>query len=301
MENINNREKLGQKASFVAIFGNVFLTVFNFLVGFLSGSTALVAEVTHTLSDVITSILAYAGFRIGMKPADEEHLYGHGRAEPIVGLMIVVFLGIIAFEIISEVYKKIVLGEALTPPGLIAAVMALIGIFVNYIMTNYLVKTGKKINSPVLIADGRHQSVDIFSCAAVLVGVIGSRFGFTFLDPLVAIFIAIMVLKTAFTLARDNLNTIMGKIPYPKIVEDLKSLALSVEDVKGVHDIKINNMGPYSSAELHIELDKDLTLQKSQKIADQVEKLIINKIKIIKLVTVHTDPAETECEPKNDK
>ena len=301
MENINNREKLGQKASFVAIFGNVFLTVFNFLIGFLSGSTALVAEGTHTLSDVITSILAYAGFRIGMKPADEEHLYGHGRAEPIVGLIIVVFLGIIAFEIIIEVYKKIVLGEALTPPGLIAAVMALIGIFVNYIMTNYLVKTGKKINSPVLIADGRHQSVDIFSCAAVLVGVIGSRFGFTFLDPLVAIFIAIMVLKTAFTLARDNLNTIMGKIPYPKIVEDLKSLALSVEDVKGVHDIKINNMGPYSSAELHIELDKDLTLQKSHKIADQVEKLIINKIKIIKLVTVHTDPAETECEPKNDK
>jgi len=60
-------------------------------------------------------------------------------------------------------------------------------------------------------------------------------------------------------------------------------------------------MGPYSSAELHIELDKDLTLQKSHKIADQVEKLIINKIKIIKLVTVHTDPAETECEPKNDK
>ena len=275
--------------------------MFNFLIGFLSGSTALVAEGTHTLSDVITSILAYAGFRIGMKPADEEHLYGHGRAEPIVGLMIVVFLGIIAFEIISEVYKKIVLGEALTPPGLIAAVMALIGIFVNYIMTNYLVKTGKKINSPVLIADGRHQSVDIFFCAAVLVGVIGSRFGFTFLDPLVAIFIAIMVLKTAFTLARDNLNTIMGKIPYPKIVEDLKSLALSVEDVKGVHDIKINNMGPYSSAELHIELDKDLTLQKSHKIADQVEKLIINKIKIIKLVTVHTDPAETECEPKNDK
>ena len=195
--------------------------MFNFLIGFLSGSTALVAEGTHTLSDVITSVLAYVGFKMGMKPADEEHLYGHGRAEPIVGLIIAVFLGIIAFEIITEVYKKIVLGEALTPSGLIAAVMAIIGIFINYIKTNYLINTGKKINSPVLIADGRHQSVDIFSCAAVLVGVIGSRFGFTFLDPLVAIFIAIMVLKTAFTLARDNLNTIMGKIPYPKSLKIL--------------------------------------------------------------------------------
>ena len=102
---------------------------------------------------------------MGMKPADEEHLYGHGRAEPIVGLIIAVFLGIIAFEIITEVYKKIVLGEALTPSGLIAAVMAIIGIFINYIKTNYLINTGKKINSPVLIADGRHQSVDIFLCS----------------------------------------------------------------------------------------------------------------------------------------
>lgn len=298
LQNVDIRAKVGRKASFVAIFGNIFLTMFNFLAGFLSGSTALVAEGTHTLSDVITSLMAYVGFRIGMRPADEEHLYGHGRAEPIVGLIIVVFLGIVAFEILSEVYKKFMLGEAMTPPGLIAAVMALIGIFINYAMTNYLVKTGKRINSPVLIADGRHQSVDIFSCAAVLIGVIGSRFGFTFLDPIVAIFIAFMVLKTAFQLARDNVNSIMGKLPYPLIVEDVKSVVLSLKDVKGVHDVKMNNMGPYSSAELHIELDKDLNLQESHKIAHKVEELIINKIEIIKMVTVHTCPTEDKCEIK---
>lgn len=298
MQNSDLREKVGRRASLVAIFGNIFLTVFNFLVGFLSGSTALVAEGAHTLSDVITSLIAYIGFRIGMRPADEEHHYGHGRAEPIVGLIIVVFLGIVAFEILFEVYKKIMLGEALTPPDLTAAVMALIGIFINYAMTNYLIKAGKKINSPVLIADGRHQSVDIFSCAAILIGVIGSRFGFTLLDPLVAIFIAIMVLKTAFQVARDNVNAIMGKVPYPQIVEDLKSVVLSLEDVKGVHDVKINNMGPYASAELHIELDKDLNLQESHRIAHQVEELIINKVEPIKMVTVHTCPVEEECELK---
>ena len=112
MENTDLRAKTGRKASFIAIFGNIFLTVFNFLIGFLSGSTALVAEGAHTLSDVITSILAYVGFRIGMKPADEEHHYGHGRAEPIVGLIIVVFLGIVAFEILLEAYNKLILGES---------------------------------------------------------------------------------------------------------------------------------------------------------------------------------------------
>ena len=299
MENTDLRAKAGRKASFIAIFGNIFLTVFNFLVGFLSGSTALVAEGAHTLSDVITSILAYVGFRIGMKPADEEHHYGHGRAEPIVGLIIVVFLGVVAFEILLEAYNKIILGESLTAPDLTAAVMALIGIFINYAMTTYLIKTGEKINSPVIIADGRHQSVDIFSCAAILVGVIGARLGFTILDPLVAIFIAIMVIKTAFQVARDNVNAIMGKLPDPKLVEDLKSAALSLEDVKGVHDVKINNMGPYASAELHIELDKNLNLQESHLIAHKVEELIINNIEPIKMVNVHTCPVEKECNDKS--
>ena len=296
MEKADERYKIGRKASFVAIFGNIFLTVFNFSVGIFSGSTALVAEGAHTLSDVLTSALAYIGFRIGMKPADEEHHYGHGRAESIVGLIIVGFLLIVAYEILLQVYHKIVLGGTIAPPDLTAALMALVGIFVNYAMTTYLIRSGRKINSPVLIADGRHQSVDIFSCAAILIGVIGAQFGFTLLDPIVAIFIAILVLRTAFQIAKDNVNAIMGKIPSLQIVEDVKLAVLSLDDVKGVHNVKINNMGPYASAEIHIELDKDLKLEKTHKIAHEVEKRIINKVEPIKMVTVHTCPIEEECE-----
>ena len=301
MEKADERYKIGRKASFVAIFGNIFLTVFNFSVGILSGSTALVAEGAHTLSDVMTSALAYIGFRIGMKPADAEHHYGHGRAESIVGLIIVGFLLIVAYEILLQVYQKIVLAGTIAPPDLTAALMALIGIFVNYAMTTYLIRSGRKINSPVLIADGRHQSVDIFSCAAILIGVIGAQFGFTLLDPLVAIFIAILVLRTAFQIAKDNVNAIMGKIPSPQIVEEVKSAVLSLEDVKGVHNVKINNMGPYASAEIHIELDKDLKLEKTHEIAHEVEKTIINKVEPIKMVTVHTCPIEEECETPNSE
>lgn len=288
------REKIGKKASIVAISGNIFLTVFNLLVGFISGSTALVAEGAHTLSDVITSLLAYIGFRIGMKPADKEHPYGHGRAEPVVGLVIVGFLVIVAYEILLEAYKKIVEGAA-TTPDITAALMALIGIFVNYIMTIYLIRSGKKINSPVLIADGHHQSVDIFSCAAVIIGVVGAQFGFRFLDPIVAVVITILILRTAGIIAKDNVDAIMGKIPS-KMVEDIKLAVLSLETVKGVHDVKINNMGPYACAELHIELDKNLKLEETHKIAHQVEKLIIEDISPIKMVMVHTCPYEEDCD-----
>lgn len=263
--------------------------------GILSGSSALIAEGFHTLSDVLTSIIAYIGFRIGMKPADEEHQYGHGRAEPIVGLIIVVFLGIVAYEIIYGVYTKIALGEAIIPPSLIAAVMALIGVFVNYTMTTYLIRSGKKINSPALIADGNHQKVDIFSCIAVLLGVIGSQLGLPILDPIVAVFIALFIINTAFHMARDNINTLMGKLPSKQIIEEVKKAALTSECVKGVHDVKINNMGPYASVELHIELNKDLKLEKAHEICDEVEQSILANVESIRMITVHADPKKVTC------
>ena len=180
---------MGRRAVSVAITGNVSLTIFNFVVGILSGSTALVAESAHTFSDILTSTITFIGFRIGLKPPDRQHPYGHGRAEPLVGLVIVVFLGIIAFEILSQVYNKIVLGGPLTPPETITAVMALVGVAVNFTMTRYIMKTGKKINSPAIITDAQHQKVDIFSSVAIFAGVIGSKMGFPILDPVVAIFI----------------------------------------------------------------------------------------------------------------
>ncbi|MDO8870020.1 MAG: cation diffusion facilitator family transporter [Methanobacteriaceae archaeon] len=295
----SERKKIGKKASYVAIFGNIFLTIFNIAVGLLSGSTALVAEGFHTLSDVITSIITFVGFKIGMRPADEDHPYGHGKAEALVGLIIVVFLVVVAYEIISGVYTKIALGEVITPPDKIAAVMALIGIFINYTMTTYLIRTGNKINSPALIADGNHQKVDIFSGIAILIGVIGSQLGYPILDPLVGVVIALIIIYTAFHIGKDNVNIIMGKVSSSKVINDVKISALGLECVKGTHDIKINNMGPYVSVELHIELNKDLKLEKAHEIAHDVEQKIINDVTSVKMVNVHSCPTEVIC--KKDK
>lgn len=296
---MNNREREGRKASAIAIFGNIFLTIFNFVIGILSGSSALVAESAHTLSDVLTSIIAFIGFKIGMKPADEDHQYGHGRAEPLVGLVIVAFLLIVAFEILSGVYSKLTSGVALVPPEIIAAVMALIGIGVNLTMTTYLIRTGKRISSPAIIADGQHQKVDIFSCIAILVGVLGSQLGYPILDPLVAILIALIVIKTAIELARDNVNIIMGKLPSKTMLVNVKATASSVDGVRGVHSIKINPMGPYSSTELHIEVDGNLKLKDAHKICHKVEKEIINKVPGIEMAIVHVCPFDEECDAEH--
>jgi cation diffusion facilitator family transporter len=288
--NIEERKKLGRRAVFTAIFGNVGLTIFNLAVGILSGSTALIAESAHTFSDILTSIITFVGFRIGLKPPDRLHPYGHGRAEPLVGLVIVVFLGIIAFEILSQVYTKIFLGGPITPPETIAAGMALVGVFVNFIMTNYMMKTGKKINSPAIIADAQHQKVDIFSSAAIFVGVIGAQFGFPILDPIVAIFIAIMVLKTAFDVGKENINNILGTVPSKEILDNITNSALSVNGAFGVHNVRINYLGPYASVELHVTVEEDLSLKEAHEIAHNVEEKIIKDVEVVSMVTVHVCP-----------
>lgn len=284
------RKKIGKKAVSVAISGNILLTVLNFVVGTLSGSVALVAEASHTLSDVLTSIITSVGFRIGMMPPDTEHPYGHGRAEPLAGLVIVVFLCIVAFEILSEVYRKLFAGGTLNPPDITAAFMALVGIGANLAMTTYMMRAGKKIKSPAIVADAQHQKVDIFSCSAILIGVIGSRLGIPVLDPIVAIFISLIVLKTAFDIGRENVNNIMGTVPSHDVLVDIKRAALSVEGVLGVHDVKINYVGPYASLDLHVEVTDDLTLKEAHKISHDVEKNVIEGVEVVTMVNVHVCP-----------
>lgn len=286
----NTRKKTGRKAVTVAISGNILLTIFNFVVGILSGSTALVAEAAHTLSDVITSIITAIGFRIGLKPPDSEHPYGHGRAEPLVGLVIVVFLVFIAYEIISEAYSKLLLMGSLAPPDWTAALMAIVGIAVNIIMTRYMMNVGKKINSPAIIADAQHQKVDVFSCAAIVVGVVGSNMGLLILDPLVAVLIAVLVLKIAFDVGKENINNLMGKVPSTDLIVEITKAGTSVKGVKGMHDIKVNYMGPNASVDLHITVDPELSLRNAHKIAHQVEKSVINRVDIVSIVYVHVCP-----------
>lgn len=284
------RRETGRKAVTLAISGNILLTVFNFIVGILSGSTALVAEAAHTFSDVLTSIITAVGFRIGLRPPDTEHPYGHGRAEPLVGLVIVVFLVIVAYEILSEAYRKLMLMGALTPPDWTAALMAFIGILVNITMTRYMMNIGRKINSPAIVADAQHQKVDIFSCAAIVVGVVGSNFGLLILDPLVAVLIALLVLRTAYIVGRENVDNLMGKVPSKELIEDIIKAGTSVEGARGVHDVKVNYMGPNASVDLHVTVDPDLSLRNAHKIAHQVEKSVIDNVDIVTIVYTHVDP-----------
>lgn len=294
------RNKGGKKAATVAIISNTFLTILNIAVGIISGSYALVSEGAHTLSDVATSIIAYIGFKIGQKPADEDHPIGHGRAEAISGLIIVVFLAIVSYEIITGAIDKILNPALITIPDIYAAIMAAVGIIINLKISDYIIGIGKQINSPALVADGKHQKTDIFSSVAVLVGIVVSNMGFPILDPIIGLIIGCLIIKTAYEIAKENIDNIMGKIPSEDLIKDIERIANKSSKTNTAHNIKIDYFGSYATVTLHIELNGNMTLNESHKIAHDVQDNIVKKIPIIKSAVVHTCPNGLEYNHKQE-
>lgn len=294
------RTKGGTKAVLASIISNTFLTIFNIAIGITSGSYALISEGAHTLLDVLTSIIAYLGFRIGQKPADEDHPLGHGRAEAIAGLVIVLFLTMVAYEIISGAIYELFNPNLITAPSYLAAIMALIGIGVNLCISRYMISLGKKIRSPAIVADGNHQKVDIFTSIAILVGVLASNSGYPLIDPIIGLIIGLFVLKTAYTVGKENIDNIMGKIPSKQLITDIENAAVKTPQVQGAHNIKVEYLGPYSVVSLHIELNENMTLKESHKIVHRAQNNILKKVPLVKSVTIHACPKGIEYNHKQE-
>lgn len=290
----NFRSKEGKKAATVAIVANCFLTLFNITVGIMSGSYALVSEGAHTLSDVATSIIAYIGFKIGQKPADDEHPIGHGRAEAIGGLIILLFLTLVAYEIMQGAIERLLNPSLITTPDVYAAIMAVLGIIINFSVSEYIINIGKSIRSPVIIADGKHQKTDIFSSIAVLLSVVVSNMGYPILDPVIGLVIGILILKTAYEVGKENLNHIMGKVPSTEFINEIKRVANNTPNAEDAHNIKVDYMGSYAVVSLHVKVDGNMTVNESHKIAHIVETNLTNKIPEVKYAMVHVCPIGLE-------
>lgn len=296
MDELRNKE--GKKAVITALLSNLVLTTLNISVGHISGSYALIAEGFHTFSDILTTIIAFVGFKIGQKPSDKEHLMGHGRAEAITGLIILVFLVIVGWEVIKSAIEKIINPNLITVPDYYAALIAVVGIFLNFAVSRYIVKIGKKINSPAIEADGHHQKTDIYSSIAILISVIVANIGYPILDPIVGIIIGLLILKTAFEIGKENINNILGKVPK-EIIKEIEEVANNTSNVYEAHNIKVDNYGPYYIVFLHIKVDGNLSVDEAHKIAHNVEKNIL-KIDKVKYVSAHTCPLGLEYEHKQE-
>jgi len=274
---------------------NVFLIVVKFLAGIFGHSQALVADAVHSISDLFTDAVVLVGVKVGRKEPDEKHHFGHARLETIasiiVGLALVataLYLGIEAAWNISHHVEY--------HPTLLALAGAGLSIAFKEVLYHYTVRVGKRIKSMAVVANAWHHRSDALSSVAVFLGVMGARIKPTWhiLDAYAALFVSFLIAKVAFNILWSSLREITDTAPKPEILDQIRSCALSVEGVKGVHDLRVRTAGGLYLMELHIVVNGELTVREGHRIAKNVEGCLAKDVDDLDRVIIHVDPKKNE-------
>lgn len=286
----SSRTSVGYLEAIVSIFGNVFLFAVKLIIGLLINSLSLIADAFHSLSDVLTSVVVLIGFKIGGRPADKEHPFGHGRVETISTLIIAFLLFIVTYDIGKSAIQRIIKPETVDFNILAVIFMILSAAFKEW-MASLSIYLGKKINSTSLIADAWHHRSDAIASFLVGIGLIFARFGIYRVDGILAIFVAVLIGVVAFELMKSSTNMLIGEAPDSELVEKIRKEALSVKHVMGVHDIFIHDYNINKVISLHLEVKGELSADEAHDIATAVEDRVKELSKAIS-VTAHIDPYE---------
>lgn len=290
----NIRKKYGELGSFVGIFSNVMLFIIKFLVGVFINSVAIMADSFNNLSDSLSSIITLIGFKLGAKPADEEHPFGHGRMEYISGLVVSFIIMLIGFQFLRTSFLKIINPETISF-SYVTIFILLITVIIKIWQAFFNIKIGKLINSYSLIATATDSRNDVIVTSVTILSLIIFKFFNLNLDGYFGIIVAIFLMYSGFNLAKETLSPLLGEAIDNELAEKIKSIALSYNGVIGVHDILVHNYGPNKSiASLHVEVPSNVDINKSHEIIDLIEKQIQEELNIF--LTIHMDPVNVDDE-----
>ena len=278
----------GTRAIIVGAIANLLLSLFKFAGGILGNSVALVADAIHSLSDLVTDIIVLFTHRIGKMPQDEDHPYGHGRAETIgaavIGLLIIATgIGVIheTWETLSDVPGK--------APGILAASAAVFSILINEGLFHYSLRVGETTQSPSLIANAWHHRSDAISSIAALIGIVGASQGFPFMDPLAGAVVGCMIVKVGIDITRQGMRDLMDTALSDEHTQKIHSILKEIPEILHFHDLRTRVIGGEFLIDVHILVDPKMTVTEGHRIAETARRNLINAIHNIQDVLVHVD------------
>ncbi|NQT46583.1 MAG: cation transporter [Candidatus Omnitrophica bacterium] len=289
MHNHNDMYSFGAKTAVTSICINSGLCVLKFAAGILGRSHAMLADAVHTASDLLTSVAVLVGFKIAKRPADLEHPYGHGRAESIVAKLVAFVLICLGVKVGWDSMYALREG-GLHRPHVAALWAAILSILVKEGLFRYSYRRGKKISSTSLVTDAWHHRSDAISSVAALIGIGGARLGFSALDPLAGIAVSILVIKVGLQNFHSAYDELMDSSLPKEITDNIKNLTLQIEGVKRVKDIKTRKLGLEILIDLIIEVDGQMTVNKSHAITAMVRKNILDKVPNVRDLMIHVEP-----------
>ena len=276
-----------KKAALVSIVVTAFLVVIKYSVGVLSGSIALLADAVHSFTDVISSIGVFIGLKISSRKPTESFPYGFYKAENIVSLFLALAIFYAGYEIVLtsvEKFEEVVLTNV--PVAILVAVTSLV---LTLLLSSYKLKVGRDLNSPSLIADGKHTRADVYASAVVLLGILGNYLGFYSLDQIAGIMIAVFIFKSGYEILKDSIKVLLdASIDYDSL-HKIRELASEVHGVRKIHSLKARGSGKFIFVEMEIETSlRDL--ERAHLVSDKIEANIKSELKNVDKVIIHIEP-----------
>lgn len=280
-------------AARLSVYSNTTLTLVKLVVGAISGSVSILSEAAHSASDLVASWIAFFAVRAADRPADEDHPYGHGKIENLSGMAEAILIFAAASWVIYEAITKLTTKAAPQRLEIGIVVMGLSAV-VNIIVSRHIFIVARKTDSQALEADAEHLRADVYTSAGVMVGLILVRAtGLAWLDPVIGIAIALIILHASWRLTRGALNPLMDTTLPESDVETVRQVLLDEPQVLGFHKLRTRKSGSARYVDAHIMLDDDLSLVDSHELTEDLEDRIRERLPNAE-ITLHMEPYRRE-------
>jgi cation diffusion facilitator family transporter len=281
------------RATFLGLAANVALTVAKFLAGIFGHSQALIADAVESLADIFSSIIVWRGLVVAETPPDEEHPYGHGKAEPlaaaIVSAMLLLASGLIAYHSLQGIV------EPRPAPSPWTLIILIVVIAVKETLFRFVLHEAEHVESSAVQTDAWHHRSDAITSAAAFIGIsialIGGK-GYEAADNWAAIAAACVIGFNGWRLLRPALNDLMDTAPDRELIEQIRAVAQTVSGVAGVEKTHVRKMGYQFFVDMHIEVNPQMTVENAHRISHEVKNKVREQIPSVRDVLIHIEPVK---------
>lgn len=281
----------GIKSTLIGIVVSLFLAIIKGLAGVLGHSYALIADAIESFSDIFSSLILWFGLKVAARPPDEDHPYGHGKAEPIATIIVGLALLIAATIITVESIQHLITPHKVPAP--FTLIVLVLVIVTKEIMFRYVINIGNETESQAVKADAFHHRSDAITSGAAFIGIsvalIGGE-GYEGADDWAALLAAVVIVYNAVRIVKPAIAEIMDAAPSEEILKRVKIIASSVDLVTGLDKCFVRKMGFDYYVDLHVIVNGDLTVREGHKIAHDVKDAILDAYPRINDVLIHIEP-----------
>jgi len=280
-----------QKAALLSAGVGLAVTALKFYAAAVTGSLALYSDALESIINVVAAVGAFVALRVAARPADEDHPYGHHKAEFFSAVIEGALIVVAALLILRDAYFGLLAPKPLDAPVLGLAINFGASI-INAVWAFALMRWGRVWRSPALIADARHVFADVVTSCGVLAGVSAVlATGYPVLDPAVAGLVALHILWSGFQMVRESVDGLMDRAASPELIAEIRTLiSKHGEGALEAHDVRTRSAGQATFIDFHLVVPGTMTVEDSHSICDRLESALETTITGA-VVTIHVEPA----------